>query len=94
MPVGLALEGRREHAEEVASRRPTDQGQSAGLFSLAYAVFVGKKKEKCFSKLSTFKNRESSPKKSLDFHFLIITTKANTSVSSTTCLALVYMTYI
>lgn len=95
MPVGLALEGRREHAEEVASGRPTDQGQSAGLFSLAYAVFVGeKKKEKCFSKLSTFKNRESSPKKSLDFHFLIITTKANTSVSSTTCLALVYMTYI
>lgn len=53
----------------------------------------GKKKEKCFSKLSTFKNRESSPKKSLDFHFLIITTKANTSVSSTTCLALFYMTY-
>lgn len=46
MPVGLALEGRREHAEEVASGRPTDQGQSAGLFSLAYAVFVGKKKKK------------------------------------------------
>lgn len=46
MPVGLALEGRREHAEEVASRRPTDQGQSAGLFSLAYAVFVGEKKRK------------------------------------------------
>lgn len=46
MPVGLALEGHREHAEEVASGRPTDQGQSTDIFSLAYTVFVEKKKKR------------------------------------------------
>lgn len=63
MPVGLgfALEGSREHAEQRSQAvthgpRPVCRCILLGL----HGVF-GKKKS--FSKLSEFKNRESSPKK-------------------------------
>lgn len=68
-------------------RGSVGQVQSADLFCLAHTVFW--KKKKISSKLSTFKTQESSPKKNLDFHFLIIITKANISVWLTACGALV-----
>lgn len=76
---------------EPAARRL--QARIRGLSPVCQSVLFGshsileKKKKKISSKLSTFKTRESSPKKS-DFHFLIIITKANISVSLTACGAL------